>query len=656
MNPLKYRFHPVTLFFFILLLFFNSPDLLRGQDIKAIPTQFEDYRVYINPDSLEKIVYAQKNNPTVYLHGLISLEMSRYHMSDKFGQDLDTIKVLAERQGSELGLAMHGYLSAFPLFNKDISEVARVGYRILQYFEKTHDTLGIVIANGHLLKANINTENLLLGDISESKKYFDRIIDLGKNTNSVAVKLQVARIYLVFNRELGGEKNLNKEKAIFQEAIKLIDKNPRYEHLRSLIYMHMGTVFMEEKDYLNQLEYNLKAYALVEKYKSKYRIPQMYNIGLCYKLIKKYDESEKFLQKAINLYKEKNEDRIGLLQSIYTELARTEQLLKKYEKAWQTRNIADSLNEILQVKLKSITLLDIQTKYETQKKELENKRLALDAKEQKQKAELWSLLTIFLILVSSATILIYSRTKEKNIQLTQLNELIALRNEDLKIANQRMEHFTHALSHDALGYINHIINYTTLGQNSTNNTAQLSSVFQRILRNANRLKGMSENLINYNKNRRITNLENFDLNSILSEAVEDLAFDLSNSDIELKIEDLPSVHANREFVKEVFRNLLGNATKFKKPNTPLSIHIKSSPSEQSDFVELQVQDNGIGIAPEKISEVFKEFVKGNKAADGSGLGLFICRQIIENLGGKIWVHSQQGEGSTFFLTLKKATA
>lgn len=654
MNPLKYRFHPVTLFFFILLLFFNSPDLLRGQDIKAIPTQFEDYRVYINPDSLEKIVYAQKNNPTVYLHGLISLEMSRYHMSDKFGQDLDTIKVLAERQGSELGLAMHGYLNAFPLFDKDISEVAKVGYRILQYFEKTRDTLGMVIANGHLLKANINSENLILGDISESKKYFDRIIELGKNTNSVAVKLQVARIYLVFNRVLGGNKNLNKDKAIFQEAIKLMDKNPRYEHLRSLMYIHMGTVFAEEKDYLNQLEYNLKAYALVEKYKSKYRIPLMYNIGMCYNRIKKYDGSEKFLQKAINLYKEKNEDRIGLLHSIYTQLAKTEQSLKKYEKAWQTRDIADSLNQILQVKLKSTTLLDIQTKYETQKKELENKRLALEADKQKQKAELWGFSTILLILVSGATILIYRQTKEKNTELTRLNELIALRNQDLNVANQRMEHFTHALSHDALGYINHILNYTTLGQNLSNSDTQLSSVFQRILKNASRLKSMSENLINYNKNRRILNLENFDLNSILNEAVEDLAFDLSNPDIELKIEDLPTVHANREFVKEVFRNLLGNATKFKKPDTPLSIHITTKPNEQSDFVELQVRDNGIGIAPEKISEVFKEFVKGNKAADGSGLGLFICRQIIENLGGKIWVTSQQGEGSTFSFTLKKA--
>lgn len=650
MNPLKYRFHPVTLFFFILLLFFNSPDLLRGQDIKAIPTQFEDYRVYINPDSLEKIVYAQKNNPTVYLHGLISLEMSRYHISDKFGQDLDTIKVLAERQGSELGLAMHGYLNAFPLFDIDISEVAKVGYRILQYFEKTRDTLGMVIANGHLLKANINSESLILGDISESKKYFDRIIDLGKNTNSVAVKLQVARIYLVFNRELGGEKNLNKEKAIFQEAIKLIDKNPRYEHLRSLIYMHMGTVFMEEKDYLNQLEYNLKAYALVEKYKSKYRIPQMYNIGICYNRIKKYDESEKFLQKAINLYKEKNEDRIGLLQSIYTELARTEQLLKKYEKAWQTRNIADSLNEILQVKLKSTALLDIQTKYETQKKELENKRLALDAKEQKQKAELWSLLTILLILVSSATILIYSKTKEKNIQLTQLNELIALRNEDLKIANQRMEHFTNTLSHDALGYINNILSYTDLGQNMSQQT-EYQPIFQTIFRNTSRLKGMSENLISYNKKRQITNFQKVNVKNIILEAIEDMSKLLSEQETHLEIESHLMVYANREFVKEVLKNLFHNAVKFRK-EIPFELKI-SAQYYSVNHILVIIKDNGIGISEKKLPKIFDEFVKLDDNSEGSGLGLFICKQIIEGMGGRIWAESKEGEGSTFYFTLLK---
>lgn len=650
MNPLKYRFHPVTLFFFILLLFFNSPDLLRGQDIKAIPTQFEDYRVYINPDSLEKIVYAQKNNPTVYLHGLISLEMSRYHISDKFGQDLDTIKLLAERQGSELGLAMHGYLNAFPLFDKDISEVAKVGYRILQYFEKTRDTLGMVIANGHLLKANINSESLILGDISESKKYFDRIIELGKNTNSVAVKLQVTRIYLVFNRALGGDKNLNKDKAIFQEAIKLIDKNPRYEHLRSLMYMHMGTVFMEEKDYLNQLEYNLKAYALVEKYKSKYRIPQMYNIGICYNRIKKYVDSEKFLQKAINLYQEKNEDRIGLLQSIYTQLAETEQLLKKYEKAWQTRNTADSLNQILQVKLKSTALLDIQTKYETQKKELENKRLALDAKEQKQKAELWSLLTILLILVSSATILIYSKTKEKNIQLTQLNELIALRNEDLKIANQRMEHFTNTLSHDALGYINNILSYTDLGQNMSQQT-EYQPIFQTIFRNTSRLKGMSENLISYNKKRQITNFQKVNVKNIILEAIEDMSKLLSEQETHLEIESHLMVYANREFVKEVLKNLFHNAVKFRK-EIPFELKI-SAQYYSVNHILVIIKDNGIGISEKKLPKIFDEFVKLDDNSEGSGLGLFICKQIIEGMGGRIWAESKEGEGSTFYFTLLK---
>lgn len=628
----------------------------RSPLFNHLPTRFDDYMVYMNPDSLEKIVYAQKNNPTAYLHGLISLEMSRYNRSDKFGQDLDTIKALAERQGSELGLAMYDYAKGQIFLKTDLKEAAKCGQRMVHYFERRNDTLGMIMGYGYLLKSNISPEYIVWGDMLGAKAYYLKIMELSKNSVDVQTKVQVARIYLTFHQVIMKESSLKKELAVFEEAINLINQNPRYEFWRPLMYIYIGTPLFENKAYSKLLEYNLKAYQLYGDTQSKSRIPDLYNIANAYRLNEKYKEAEQYFLKAIDLYKKTNEDKPGLLSQIYGQLATSQYMQKKYDEAWGYRNTADSLNNLNHKKVKSRELLDIQTKYETEKKELENKKLLTEAAKQRQQNLFWILVAACSLIITGIIFYIYRKIRAKNAELTRLNELIASRNQDLNVANQRMEHFTHALSHNALGYINHILNYTTLGQNLSNNDDSITSVFQRIHRNASRLKSMSENLINYNKNRRTINLENFDLNSILSEAVEDLAFDLSNPDIELKIEDLPQVHANREFVKEVFRNLLGNATKFKKPNTPLSIYIKSSPNEQSDFVELQVQDNGIGIAPEKISEVFKEFVKGNKAADGSGLGLFICRQIIENLGGKIWVRSQQGEGCTFFLTLKKATA
>lgn len=118
--------------------------------------------------------------------------------------------------------------------------------------------------------------------------------------------------------------------------------------------------------------------------------------------------------------------------------------------------------------------------------------------------------------------------------------------------------------------------------------------------------------------------------------------------IQLNIPDNLFVHADREGLHDIFINLLSNAFKF----TSDGGHIAIIASRKDDHVLHEVRDNGIGIPEDQIEKIFDEFyqVDGGKHG-GTGLGLAIVRRLVEEHGGKIWVESHLGKGSTFYFTL-----
>ena len=97
---------------------------------------------------------------------------------------------------------------------------------------------------------------------------------------------------------------------------------------------------------------------------------------------------------------------------------------------------------------------------------------------------------------------------------------------------------------------------------------------------------------------------------------------------------------------QIISNLLSNATKF----TPKG-EIHFGYREKGDFVEFYVKDSGIGIPAERVATIFRRFGKVNDFVQGTGLGLTLCRMLVEKMGGRIWLRSQEGQGSRFYFTL-----
>lgn len=149
--------------------------------------------------------------------------------------------------------------------------------------------------------------------------------------------------------------------------------------------------------------------------------------------------------------------------------------------------------------------------------------------------------------------------------------------------------------------------------------------------------------------------ETIDVVEFIENIMKDFAELMSPKNISFSKSETPNarIRVDKSKLREIFQNLLENATVFVPENGEIQILIKKTET----FVEFAVKDNGVGIPSEKMHTLFKKFhqmdTSHRRAHGGGGLGLTICKGYIEAMGGKIWVQSEKGKGTTFFFTVPK---
>jgi signal transduction histidine kinase len=141
-----------------------------------------------------------------------------------------------------------------------------------------------------------------------------------------------------------------------------------------------------------------------------------------------------------------------------------------------------------------------------------------------------------------------------------------------------------------------------------------------------------------------------DCEAVLAEAVSNLGSAIEESAATVTHDPLPNVMADRDQLSRLLQNLLSNAIKFRAVDPPV-VHISARRNENEWL--FSVRDNGIGVVPEHFERIFLIFKRlhGRSEYSGTGVGLAICRKIVERHGGKIWIESQAGKGSTFYFTM-----
>ncbi len=161
-------------------------------------------------------------------------------------------------------------------------------------------------------------------------------------------------------------------------------------------------------------------------------------------------------------------------------------------------------------------------------------------------------------------------------------------------------------------------------------------------------------LLEFSKVRKMEeNIELVDFNEMMEELLLLFSKQITDTQAEIVFKNLPTFRTYKTPLRQVFQNLISNSLKYHS-NTSRTV-IKIGFKETKTFFHFTVEDNGIGIAPEYFDKIFIIFQRlhNKEQYSGTGMGLAITKKIVENLGGKIWVESVEGSGSTFHFMIAK---
>ena len=235
------------------------------------------------------------------------------------------------------------------------------------------------------------------------------------------------------------------------------------------------------------------------------------------------------------------------------------------------------------------------------------------------------------------------------------NEL-RLTNTELSYANQELEQFTSIVSHDLQEPIRSIKSFLQLINIKLNKeqNEDLKVYIEKAISSADRMKQLIQNLLHYSQLGK-TDLVEEDINvdELIIEAIQNVGTSAEKSNAQITVEnDIKTVKGDRVQLVQLIQNLLSNALKFTDSQSP---KVKITGFHENGHVKFSVTDNGIGIAETDIHKVFEIFrrLHTKKLYPGTGIGLAICKKIVERHGGRIWPESNPGKGTTFYFTLKE---
>ncbi len=247
--------------------------------------------------------------------------------------------------------------------------------------------------------------------------------------------------------------------------------------------------------------------------------------------------------------------------------------------------------------------------------------------------------------------LVEERTKELN----QKVEEVHIINQKLKLSNQELQEYAHVTSHDLKSPLRTINSFVyLLSKRNTDKFDSKDKEYIKFIKDAAfRMDQVVHDLLNLSKVSIHSDPEIVDSKFVLKDVINDLDYDIYQKKVNIQVEgEFPKLKMEATNLKQLFQNLISNAIKYNKSETP-KVTIKSELISE-DYL-FSVKDNGIGFEQKYEEEIFKIFKRlhGTEEFEGTGIGLAICKKVIDKYQGSIWCQSVPGSGSSFFFKLPK---
>ncbi len=566
-----------------------------------------------------------------------ALELAREQGNKKMQRGcLNNIGLVYERQGS-FNLAMEYYNQALGMTDA----------------KKDPGMSSILLNNIGLIQGSLKQYDKAL-------EYLERSLAIERRRGD---KLGIAMAMNNIGELYMDKKEFEKAEMYFHESIKLSEEIEDRMGL-GIALCSLGEVKMEQGDLELAAKFFPQAYEIAREVGDKESLSHTLNcLGKVAGKQKNYFKAIRYCREGLTIAKD-----VGardLVKDIYGTLSETYAGRGDYIRAYEYQKAFKELNDSLYSEDKSRRVIELSTLYDMNQKDAENRLL----KEEQAKNESmlqrrtiisWSIVLV-LLLVSIIAFILYSSNQQKHAYSRQLEQEVSTRteelresNEKLKRSNKELERFAYIASHDLKEPLRNIVSFTRLIDRRLpdNTSGEIREYLDYVIKSTHQMHLLVEDVLEFS---RIENLEIKKTAVDLNEIVRSVSGILGNSLQERKVQlhiahDLPVVAANASHLFLIFKNLIENGIKYNRNPQP---HIQVSWKNAGEVNQFIVEDNGIGIDPEFHDRIFGMFKRlhNREEYQGSGLGLSICKKIISNYGGRIWVESAEEQGSRFIFTL-----
>ncbi len=581
-------------------------------------------------------------------------------------------------------------LGTLKLYTNEFDKAESFYKKGIEAYQKGEYPIGIT-------HCKLNLGNVYSDQFSYSKGiqfYYDALKEyeiLEMNRYIGMVNNNIGNIYKDLKNYKKAHEHYQKAKFSYQsdnDSLQLINAN-----------LNIGATYLDQGDYDHAIQILYQSLSDAKKIGFNHPIPTIYNnIVACHINLGNFELAEKNIQLALNISSAKGSNTIeGINSSLlaaeiyfrqkkynnaidralltlqkakeksqWDVMANASKLLSNsYKKKHQYKEslyyleLNESLKDTLfneeEIKIPLAKDFEYQLEKQKQEQEIEQQKnkLAYEAEIKSQKRILFFFGVGFIIL-GAALIAFYKNFKERKRAEKELEKKNAILEKYIE-SNIQLEQFAHIASHDLKSPLRTVGSFSSLLKRRAASKLNKNEIeYLDMIGNAAKLMwNLVDDLMAYSQvNSLQMNLEKHDLNELLKDVQSNLNFSIEEKNADLQIQNMPKqIMVDETKIRQVFQNLIANSLKFTPENkSPI---IKINCTQEEDFFKFSIGDNGIGIQEEYLETIFKPYkqLHSKDKFEGTGMGLAICKKIVEKHGGEIHVKSKIDVGTTFHFTI-----
>lgn len=498
----------------------------------------------------------------------------------------------------------------------------------------------------------LGLNNDYIGELIQSKQAYDKSVQLLEDRANLSETGFLTLARSLFNESIiYGDLGLDTLKREYLHRAFGYFQKASYRPGIARCYISFGVDSYQKKELEKSLAFYEKAITIAEEIND---IPPyciaMGNSGIAFADLGQREKAVKCAEKSIELVKNHTNKNFEL--DIYQMAGRVYQVVGNFEQAdyWFTKaeklyiEMGRIIDNFELFKYWAETLNELGRHEEAYQKLTRFVRQKDDLHELNKQAELSDVTLRFE----------YEESKKEQLLLKKKNAEIEEYAQKLEVSNFELNQFAHVASHDLKEPLRMITNYSQLLNKAlanTENTNQKDYLFY-INEGAKRMMNVIQSLLELSKINSTDNKQLVPMQEVLDEVKLSLKLNIDERNAEIESAALPKVFADRLHMGQLLQNLLTNAIKYNQSDKPV---ISISCSETDNYYSFAIDDNGIGIAPqyrEKVFIIFQRLHHRNEY-EGIGLGLSICKKIVDSMGGRIWIEDSHLGGTKFCFTIPK---